>query len=38
MPETIGAEKLVPTLNLNWSVYPFAAGDCVPRFVVVSIE
>src|SRR4051812_10869522 len=38
MPETMGAEKLVPTLMFVWSVYEFAAGVVVPRFVVVSME
>src|SRR3954471_18420507 len=38
MPETMGAEKLVPRLKLFWSVKLFAAGTVVPAFEVVSSE
>src|SRR5215469_1367520 len=38
MPETMGAEKLVPTLKLVSSVYVLVSGTVVPVLVVVSIE
>ncbi len=38
MPDTIGAEKLVPTLTWYWLVYVSIVGVVVPRLLVVSIE
>jgi hypothetical protein len=37
MPDTIGAEKLVPRLGLSWSVYPLMVGVVVPALLVVSM-
>src|SRR5688572_6968822 len=38
MPDTIGAEKLVPRLLLIWSVNVWDAGPAAPLFEVVSSE
>src|SRR5262245_5684340 len=37
-PATIGAEKLVPTLILSWSVYVGADGVVVPVSLAATIE
>src|SRR5882724_3374869 len=38
IPETMGAEKLVPRLGLLWSVYVLATGVVRPVLVVVSMD
>jgi hypothetical protein len=38
IPDTIGAEKLVPTFTFVWFVYVCAPGVVAPRLDVVSIE
>ena len=38
MPETMGAEKLVPRLVFAWSVYALAPGTVAPSLIVESIE